>query len=242
VADRFACQLGLKTGANHVFLDPPAGVPPQLLRWALRGRDLRPFRARPRVRLLWTHGPDGAPLDRLPPAAAAHLAPHEPLLRARADFVGGPPWTLFRVRAATARHRVIWSDLARRLTACALTGPRDGGRIPLNTCYVAPASSSDEAERLAAWLNSSWVGALARIGAMPAAGGFHRFAASVVSGLPLPAAVLTDPSLSAIAAAGRRGEAVQEVLDDIAATRLGLSDRDRRSLGRLVDHGTTHRR
>jgi hypothetical protein len=238
IGDRFTCQLGLKTGANHLFLDPPATIAPRLIRWAIRGRDVRAFRPRTRVRLLWTHGPDGAPLDHLPPDVAAHLAPHEALLRARADFAGGPAWTLFRTRAATARHRVVWSDLARRLTACALTGRRDGGRIPLNSCYVAASASAEQAERLAAWLNSGWVGALAQIGAMPAAGGFHRFAAAVVSGLPLPAGVLADPSLSAIAIAGRRGEPVQEALDEIAAGHLGLSLRDRRTLGRLVGNGT----
>ena len=242
IGDRFTCQLGLKTGANHLFLDPPATIAPRLVRWAVRGRDVRAFRPRVRVRLLWTHGPDGAPLDHLPPDAAAHLAPHEALLRARADFAGGPVWTLFRTRAATARHRVVWSDLARRLTACALTGRRDGGRIPLNSCYVAAAASAEQAQRLAAWLNARWVGALAQIGAMPAAGGFHRFAAAVVSGLPLPAGVLADPSLSAIAIAGRRGEPVQEALDEIAAGHLGLSLRDRRTLGRLVGNGTAARR
>jgi Eco57I restriction-modification methylase len=242
IGGRFTCQLGLKTGANHLFLDPPATIAPGLLRWAVRGRDVRAFQARARVRLLWTHGTDGAPLDHLPPDAAAHLAPHEALLRARSDFAGGPPWTLFRTRAATAPHRVVWSDLARRLTACALTGRRDGGRIPLNTCYVAAAASAEQAERLAAWLNARWVGALARIGAMPAAGGFHRFAAAVVSRLPLPAGVLADPSLSAIAIAGRRGEPVQEALDEIAAGHLGLSLRDRRTLGRLVGDGAADRR
>ena len=242
IGDRFTCQLGLKTGANHLFLDPPATIAPRLVRWAVRGRDVRAFRPRARVRLLWTHGPDGAPLDHLPPDAAAHLAPHEALLRARADFAGGPAWTLFRTRAATARHRVVWSDLARRLTACALTGRRDGGRIPLNSCYVAAAASAEQAERLAAWLNARWVGALAQIGAMPAAGGFHRFAAAVVSGLPLPPGVLADSSLSAIAIAGRRGEPVQEALDEIAAGHLGLSPRDRRTLGRLVGDGTADRR
>ena len=242
VADRFACQLGVKTGANRLFLDPPATIPRQLLRWALRGRDLRAFRPRSRVRLLWTHGADGAPLGRLPPGAAAHLAPHEATLRARADFAGGPPWTLFRTRAATAPHRVVWADLARELTACALTGGRDRTRIPLNTCYVAPATSAEEAERLAAWLNASWVRALARIGAMPAAGGFHRFAALVVSRLPLPARVLADPSLSDIGIAARRGEPVQEELDDIAAAHLGLSPRDRRTLGRIAGGGAQDRR
>jgi hypothetical protein len=242
IADRFTCRLGLKTGANRLFLDPPATMSPSLLRWAIRGRDLRPFRPLPRLRLLWTHGPDGAPLPRLPPDAAAYLAPHEALLRARADFAGGAPWMLFRTRAAAAEHRVVWSDLGRRLTACALTGRRDRTLVPLNTCYVATTDSADEAERLAAWLNTSWVRALARIGAMPAAGGFRRFAATLVSGLPLPTGVLTDSSLSAIAIAGRRGKPVQEALDDTAAEHLGLSTRDRRTLARLVGHRAEDRR
>ena len=242
IGERITCHLGVKTGANRLFLDPPAGVEAELVRWAVRGRDVQPFRARPRLRLLWTHGPDGAPLDRLPAAAAAHLVPHEAALRARADFAGGPAWTLFRTHAATAPHRVVWSDLARRLTACALTGRRDAGRIPLNSCYVAAARSADEAERLTAWLNSRWVRALALIGAVPAAGGFHRFTAAVVGRLPLPAHTTADPELSAVARAGRRGEPVQEALDDIAARHLRLSPHDRAALGRVVAEGAAHHR
>jgi hypothetical protein len=237
-----ACHLGVKTGANRLFLDPPDSIEPELLRWALRGRDLRPFASRPRVRLLWTHGPGGTPLPRLPPNAAAHLAPHEAELRARADYAGGPLWTLFRTHAASSAHRVVWSDLARRLTACALTGRGDAARVPLNTCYVAPARSTEEAERVTAWLNSSWIRAVASVGAVPAAGGFHRYAAGVVSRLPLPATVLADIELSALARAGRRGELVQEALDDIAAAHLGLSGPDRVALGRMVADGASDRR
>jgi hypothetical protein len=240
--ERLACHLGVKTGANRLFLNPPKDVEAHLVRWAVRGRDLRPFRAMPRVRLLWTHAEDGAPLDRLPPDAAAHLAPHDALLRARADFVGGPAWTLFRVHAATSPHRVIWADLARRLTACQLTGRRDASRVPLNTCYVAPARTAEEAERVAAWLNSSWLRALARIGAVPAAGGFHRFTAGVVSRLPLPPGVTTDADLSAIARAGRRGETIQEALDELVARHLGLSTGDRTALGRILGPGAEDRR
>jgi hypothetical protein len=137
---------------------------------------------------------------------------------------------------------VVWSDLARQLTACALTGPGDRARVPLNTCYVAAAASADEAGRLAAWLNTSWIRALAGIGAMPAAGGFRRHSAALVGGLPLPAGVLTDRSLSAIAIAGRRGEPVQEALDELAAAHLGLSSRHRQTLGRLVAGRAADRR
>ncbi|MDQ3137055.1 MAG: Eco57I restriction-modification methylase domain-containing protein, partial [Gemmatimonadota bacterium] len=240
--ERLTCHLGVKTGANRLFLDPPEDIEAELLRWAIRGRDLRAYVTRPRVRILWTHGADGAPLARLPPRAAAHLAPHDAALRARTDYAGGAVWTLFRARAATSAYRVVWSDLARRLTACALTGRRDANRIPLNTCYVASARSAEEAERLAAWLNSSWIRAVARLGAVPAAGGFHRYTAAVVSRLPLPAAVSSDAELSAIARAGRNGNEVQEALDDIAAGHLGLSASDRAALGRLVAESAADRR
>ena len=40
LGERFICHLGLKTGANHVFLDPPEDLEPEVLRWAIRGRDV----------------------------------------------------------------------------------------------------------------------------------------------------------------------------------------------------------
>lgn len=242
LGERLVCRLGVKTGANGIFLDPPRTVEPELLRWAVRGRDVRPFEARPVRRLLWPHDGAGAPLARLPSGAAAYLLPLEPALRARVDYAGGPPWTLFRTAAAAARHRLVWADLGRRLTACSLTDSRDAALIPLNTCYVAAARSGAEAERLAAWLNSTWLRAVARLGAVPASGGFHRYTAAVVSRLPLPAAALTDGALLAAARGGRAGEAVQETIDDIAAAHLALSTRERTALARLVAAGTAHRR
>jgi hypothetical protein len=242
LGERLSCHLGVKTGANRIFLDPPGSVESGLLRWAVRGRDLRPFQVRPTQRLLWTHDDAGAPLVRLPPGAAAHLRPHDAGLRARADYVGGPPWTLFRTAAAASRHRLVWADLARRLTACALTGRRDATLVPLNTCYVTPTPSEAEAERLAAWLNSTWLRAVARLGAVPASGGFHRFTAAVVSRLPLPAAVLGDERLLAAAKAGRAGEPVQEAIDDVAARHLALSTRERTALARLMASAATDRR
>jgi hypothetical protein len=83
---------------------------------------------------------------------------------------------------------------------------------------------------------------VARLGAVPASGGFHRYTAALVSRLPLPASVLTDSALLAAARAGRDGQPVQETIDDIAAAHLALSTRERTALARLVAAGPAHRR
>jgi hypothetical protein len=232
--DSVSCHLGLKTGANSLFLNPPSTVEAHLTRRAVRGRDIVPFRATSRARLLFTHGADGGPLPTLPPGAAAYLAPHIETLRHRADFTGGSPWTLFRTRAATSPYRVVWADLARELTAVALSDPGDRDLIPLNSCYVAVAESKPVAERIAGWLNCSWIRVAARIGAVPAAGGFARFAGNTIGRLPLPHGVLRDTRLGALAVAARGGEAVQHDLDDLTAAHLGLCASDRDALRSLV--------
>jgi hypothetical protein len=181
-------------------------------------------------------------MPRLPPGAAAYLAGHLPRLRARADYAGGPPWTLYRTWAASARHRVVWVDLSPRLTACALPGEPDAARIPLNSCYVAATDSAEEAERTAAWLNSTWLRGVVRHGAVPAAGGCFRFNATAVGRAPVPITVRQDVALLAAARAGRAGEPVQETIDDIAAGHLALSSTDRKVLARLVAEGAQNRR
>ena len=234
-----SCHLGLKTGANRLFLNPPP-VEAQVLRWAIRGRDLAPFTIRRRTRLLWTHDSGGSPLPRLPPLAAAYLAPHLNTLRARADYAGGPPWMLFRAQAATAPYRVVWADLARLLRVASLAGMPDA--VPLNSCYVALVRSDLEAERVAAWLNSSWLRAAARLGAVPAAGGCSRYTVATVGALPLPESALADADLSSVARMAADGRPVQRDLDDIAARHLSLDAAHRRTLlaslaGRPQDRG-----
>ncbi|MFL5516392.1 MAG: Eco57I restriction-modification methylase domain-containing protein [Gemmatimonadales bacterium] len=240
LADVVRCQLGVKTGANRVFLDPPLPDGP-LIRWAVRGRDLRGLTVRVLRRLLWTHGPDGAPLRALPAEVDAYLLRHRAALLRRVDHAGGPPWTLFRTRAATAPHRVVWADVARSLSAAALTGPVDARLVPLNSCYVAPTPDAATACRIAAWLNSTWLRGAARTGALPAAGGFARFTATLVGALPVPAAVLTDSRLDRLAREGRLGAPIQDDLDELAAEHLGLARRARTLLGRAAAERAAHR-
>ena len=179
VGDRWRPQLGVKTGADDVFL---VSQPGPATRPVVRGRDLRPWRATPHAHLLWTHGPDGRPLARLPAELARALDPHVERLCRRSDYRRGPAWQLFRIALADAPHRVIWPDLARRLSAVV----PDTGVVPLNTVYGIVTRAADDAYALAALFNSRWLTALARLSADPARGGFRRFNARVVRGLPLP--------------------------------------------------------
>ena len=229
LSEQVTPQLGVKTGANKAFLDPPESLAPWSRR-ALRGRDIRAFRAHGRTRLLWPADARGEPWPNLPPQLLDYLAPHRGLLSRRSDLHDARWWRLFRTAAATAAHRVAWGDLARRLEA---TVVESSDLIPINSCYVAALPSALAAESLTAWLNCSWIRALARLRAEPAAGGAARFGARAVGAVPLPRAVLGHPVLAALTHAAASKD-VDEVLDDCTADLLGLDLSDRALLAPLA--------
>jgi methylase of polypeptide subunit release factors len=241
-ADAVRIQLGVKTGANHLFLDPPPDVEPALVRPALRGRDVRAFRAVPSGRLLWTHDSDGTPLEALPPGAARHFTRHLEALRRRADDPGGAPWVVFRASAGREVPRVVWPDLAPRLEAACLTTVEQRRWVPLNTCYVVLCRSPTAALGLCAWLNSTWIRAAARVAADPANGGYARFNARAVGGIPLPPGVPEDTRFADLARRGTAGEAIQEELDALVADSLALCTDHRRALAEVVGVGAARRR
>ncbi|HTS88181.1 MAG TPA: N-6 DNA methylase [Gemmatimonadales bacterium] len=234
LGERFTPRLGVKTGANALFLDPPPSVEPALVRQAVRGRDIRPFSAHPGARLFFPHDANGGPYQTLPRGAAAYVTQHEAMLSARVDYQGGPLWTLFRVTHAQGENRVIWADIARQLTAAALVDAEGSRLVALNTCYVLPVPDRLTALTLSAWLNCTWVRALARAAADIASGGFARFNARVVASLPLPTAVLSDQRLARLADRAGRGEQVAKELDAITAQHLQLSAEERSLLARFV--------
>ena len=220
VGDRWSARLGVKTGADDVFVVPQ---PDRWTRPAARGRDLGPWRVTLRAHVLWTHAPDGRPLERLPPEVARALEPHLDRLRRRSDYRSGPPWQLFRTALAHAPHRVLWPDLARRLAAVV----PDAAVVPLNTVYGIATRTADDAHALAALFNSRWLTALAWLRADPARGGFRRFNAAVVRDLPVPA---DAAAWGALAARGR-----DHVTDDAAIADLFQLDAgDRRALAALI--------
>lgn len=211
VATTHAPSIGLKTGANAVFLDPPDELA-QWTRPAIRGRDIRVDGLAVRHKILWPIDKAGAPFRTLPAELQQYLAPSEARLRRRADQVRGPWWQLFRIGPAASRWRVIWPDIATELRVLALEHPDP---VPLNSCYVVACSSRERMLRLGAWLSVSWLGALARMGAERAAGGHHRFGARVVAGLPCPEAVWTDSDFdpNGNTTAAHRDERAAELLE-----------------------------
>ena len=217
VRDRWVPQLGVKTGADDLFvLDREcAGTRP-----AIRGRDVTAWQCVPRRFVLWTHASDGTPFARLPAELRAHLGEHEERLKRRADYRGGPPWQLFRTALGFAPHRVVWRDLGKRLAA-AVPAP---DVVPLNTVYGIVTRERADAVALAALLNSCWLTALGRLVADQARGGFRRFNARVVGSLPMPHA--TSSTWAELAARGSRCEPA----DDLVADALELDAADRRAL------------
>ena len=216
-------QLGVKTGADDLFLTREPDIEPSLLRRAIRGRDLRPDGPHPTLWLRWPCDARGGPLASLPPRAEAWFRRNADRLRRRADYRDGPAWRLFRTGAAIAPHRVIWPDLSRRLQAVSLDPATQRGSIPLNTCYVIAPPNADLAARIVRVLNSTWVRALAQQAAPVASGGYRRYSARVVESLPMPRAALAEPLRAATPAD----------IDLEVADWLGLSSDERDTLADL---------
>jgi hypothetical protein len=224
-------QLGVKTGANGIFLNPPPSIEPELVRRAFRGRDVRPFKIIRSTPLLWPCTRSGGPLPELPPAASAWFATHRRALLARSDQREGPPWMVFRTAAATPGAKVVWADLSRTLTAAALDD--DDGRIPLNTCYVLRAPRGQNVV-IAAWLNSSWMRGLALAQADPASSGFARFNARTVGALPCPPSLAGDAGLTQWARQALSGHFLQAELDELTAPHLDLTPAELRTLASVA--------
>jgi len=236
LGEHVRARLGVKTGADDIFLADEPDIEAPLLRRAVRGRDVSAFRAQSGPWLRWPCDANGAPLDTLPPRAAAWAARHRTALLTRADYRGGPAWTVFRTVGAVAAHRVVWADLGRRLAATTLSGPDAEGKVPLNTCYVAATTDEPAALALTALLNSCWLRTFAGAMAPPAASGFRRFNARVVEALPCPEASWRDARLASLAREAMTGANVQDALDARAADLLGLDTEERRGLVAAAGH------
>jgi hypothetical protein len=241
-------HLGVKTGFNLAFVVRPDAtvgsdsvrvlaangrtgcVEHALLRPVLRGEDVRAWGSGPpNEYIVWTHGRNGLPLERLPQGASQWLRSWRSQLSARSDGRSARWWSLFRVEAArTDRPRVVWPDLGRTPRATVLAAGNSS--VPLNSCYVALCRNDDDALTLAAILNSplasAWLAALAE----PARGGYRRFLGWTMSLFPLPrdweTARTALAPLARFAILEKREVELRDLLLDAALAAYGLEYND----------------
>lgn len=244
-------SLGVKTGADRLFVGTPLApsggvtrvrldggeyrIETSLLRPAIHGRDVKPFRAGSTEVVIWAYH-DGLPLESLPPHAAAYFAARATPLARRTDHAGGPPWTLFRVRAGVTGHRVVWPDIARAPSAAVLEETALAAAVPLNTSYVARLPDRAAALAVAMIFNTTWARAIALATADEARGGYRRINARVAGQMPVPPGAVRAALADFGKTAHRNRHADQDQLDDAVADALGLPAGARHTLRRFVAH------
>jgi hypothetical protein len=225
----FRPTLGVKTGANDIFLRPAAKadqLPPSCRRSAVLGRDVAPFVVRPSHVVLAAVDARGAPVARPPHEVTAYLEPFTARLARRSDARNAAPWALFRTEILRSPWLVLWRDIAFRLEAAALRRDAPDSPIPLNTCYGVGVPDEYTAHWLAGYLNSASARNVAAALAERASGGAYRFSALTIGALPLPPHPRDHDGqcLAEIAAAAARGDSWDlHDLDTHAARALGLA-------------------
>lgn len=151
-----------------------------LVRW----RDVGEFFARPSCSILLPQnaerrrGLDAETMANRFPRALEYLQRFEEPLRARAAYqkfqARAPFWSLYNVCAdSLAPFKVVWRRMDSRLRAAALL-PDPNGRpiLPQETLSLVAVKNADEADYLAARLNSDEIRALAESLALPGTKGF----------------------------------------------------------------------
>jgi hypothetical protein len=246
--------LGVKTGANDVFVGEPISlgesvvrlrtgggeveIEQALVRPIVRGRDVLAFGASAPQVMIWAYDAQARPLPKLPGLAGKYFRRHTDRLLARADHRTGPPWSVFRLAPSLSAHRVVWPDISKRPRAAVLDATQQHNALPMNSCYISAAPNRETALAIAAVLNSTWTAVLTSVMADEARGGYRRVNARAMAGIPIPGgdALLALANLSLQIHNGKPLD--QDELDDAVASALHLSARTQ---SRLRQHITIHR-
>jgi methylase of polypeptide subunit release factors len=193
--------LGVKTGYNKAYVvslesvdegiatiatnERRSTIEVEILRPAVRGESLVGS-AENREHVVWPHDLQGRPLQSLPPLTSRWLAHYRRELSLRTDLHSHSEWwSVFRVESASNTcPRVIWADIGRRPHAIVANAGSD--LVPLNTCYVVPCPSQEDALALAALINGPLIAAWLDLIAEPARGDYRRYLGWTMSFLPIP--------------------------------------------------------
>jgi len=246
-------SVGLKTGANRIFVGTELrrtrrsvtlsvggeelDVPLRYVRDVLRGQDVTPFGMEQRRVMLWTLHRD-RPRTHLPSTLVRYFTRHRRALERRADYRPDrdQPWTVFRIRAALASHRVVWPDIARRPRAV-VPEPGPHSPVPLNSCYVAPTPDRNTALLIAAVLNTTWAAAFTQARADEANAGYRRMNAAVIGALPIPGPSPATDRVITLSRHAHHEASCPTTLDEAVADALELPASTRRNLQSLAhDH------
>lgn len=239
LAERRRIRLGIKTGANAVYVDPPSDIQP--VARAVRGGDVAAMTAAPSARLLLAHDlRTGEPLPAVAKETYAYLEEVRSRVEARADARAGDPlWKVHRIYAESLGHRVVWRDIGERLDAVYLPPVAEGGPAVLNSAYLVGVDDVRQGLRLAAWLCSIPARFVAAVSAERALGGYRRFMARNVGSVPVPDEVIVGAvELDALARALHRepeDERAWRLLNQYACELLGLTRPMREAIGAHAD-------
>src|SRR5205814_5219151 len=173
----------------------------------IRGRDVRRWAAGGGVWMLW------------PPPGGWRKPPR--WLQGLGDAGGVAVSDLRRsyVRPEHAGLKVVWKDLSRGLCAAVA----DPSLIPNQTLYVLDATSFDEANVLAALLNSTIVNCLTICIAERAKDFHYRYFGRTLARVPLPQVDAGSERWTRLARCARRGSSGTDVMAEVDAVASELS-------------------
>ena len=205
-----------------------------LLRW----RDVDEFAARrPTTAILLPQDParrrgiDAETMRRDFPAALAYLSRFETTLRDRAAYrkfqSRAPFWSLYNVDEATfAPSKVVWRrmDSTIRAAVVPFDAERDRPIVPQDTLSTVAVATLDEADYLAAVLNSPCI--RRRVAASSVAGSKSFGSPGAFAALGVPRFVPTSPLCRALAEFGRRRREEAERKTNGESTSDALSSSD----------------
>lgn len=230
--------MGVKTGDNGSFfidvkrvradaVETADGIhiPLRYVCRCVRGRDVRRWQVDEPAWMLW------------PPAGGWLRIPRWLERFAALRKLDADELQLAYVRSEHVGMKVVWKDVSRGIAAAVLRREMKGvPLIPNQTLYALPAKSAEEAEVLAALLNSTVVNALALAIAERAKDFHYRYFGRTIARIPLPHVTPAHPAWNGLRRARQDADNLVDALYGISPTEHAqLRSYVQRRLGYIVD-------